>query len=53
MGMILYELKGKGELRFSPFSWRARLALAHKGLEAERIAIGFTEKEKIASGGYK
>lgn len=53
MGMVLFELKGKGDLRFSPYAWRARLALAHKGLEAERMAIGFTEKAKIASGGYK
>ena len=27
----LWELKGKGERRYSLFSWRTRMALKHKG----------------------
>ena len=29
----LWELKGKGDRRYSLFSWRTRLALKHKGLD--------------------
>ena len=48
----LYDLAGAEEdRRFSPFCWRARLALAHKGLEAKTIAWRFTEKDRIAPSG--
>jgi glutathione S-transferase len=33
---------------FSPFCWRTRVALAHKGLDHETIPWRFTEKEAIA-----
>ena len=49
--MRLYELVGQDNLRFSPHCWRARLALAHKGLTAEYVPVRFTEKEKIAHSG--
>lgn len=45
---VLYELSGKDNRRFSPFCWRARLCLAHKGLDAELVPVGFTRKEPIA-----
>jgi glutathione S-transferase len=48
MARTLYELTGLNDNRFSPYCWRTRLALAHKRLDAERIPVGFTEKEKIA-----
>jgi glutathione S-transferase len=49
MGIILYELAGEDpSLRFSPYCWRTRLALAHKGLEVETIPWRFTEKDVIA-----
>lgn len=51
MALKLYELRGDGECRFSPYCWRIRMALAHKGLQAELIPVGFTEKEKIAFSG--
>ena len=38
-------------LRFSPYCWRTRLALAHKGLEVETIPWRFTEKEALAFSG--
>jgi len=41
-------LRGRDDrLRFSPFCWRARLALAHKGIEAELVPMLFTDKSPI------
>jgi glutathione S-transferase len=48
----LYELAGADpDLRFSPHCWKTRMALAHKGLGAERIAWRFTDKDEIAFTG--
>lgn len=50
----LYDLAGADpDLRFSPYCWRTKLALAHKGLAAETIPWRFTEKEEIAFSGQK
>lgn len=50
--LVLYELAGADpDLRFSPHCWKTLMALAHKGLEAERIPLRFMEKEKIAFSG--
>ena len=52
MTLKLFELVGTDETRpFSPFCWRTRMALAHKGLDAESIAWRFTEKSAIAPHG--
>src|SRR6266851_4796296 len=49
MPLKLFELVGTDEQRpFSPFCWRTRMALAHKGLSAESIPWCFTEKDAIA-----
>jgi glutathione S-transferase len=49
MSIILYELAGaEADRRFSPFCWRTRMALLHKGIEAERLPWRFTEKETLA-----
>lgn len=48
MSLKLYELAGADNRRFSPYCWRVRMALAHKGLDAELTPICFTEKDKIA-----
>jgi len=49
MSLKLYELVGTDAQRpFSPFCWRTRMALAHKGLSAETIPWCFTDKEAIA-----
>ncbi|MGM0784118.1 MAG: glutathione S-transferase N-terminal domain-containing protein [Pseudomonadota bacterium] len=49
MARVLYELCGIDEgLRFSPYCWRVRYALAHKGLEAEYRPWHFTDKEALA-----
>ena len=45
----LFELCGTDETRvFSPFCWRTRMALAHKGLDTATIPWRFTEKGAIA-----
>ena len=49
MELRLFELVGAEASRpFSPYCWRTRLALAHKGLEAESIPWRFTEKSALA-----
>ena len=49
MGMKLYDLAGaEPERRFSPFCWRIKMALAHKGLEFETIPWRYFDKALIA-----
>lgn len=48
MAITLYDLAGaEAERRFSPFCWRTKMALAHKGLEVETVPWRFTEKDKL------
>ena len=50
----LYELCGRDpEVRFSPYVWRARMALAHKGLDYEPVPWRFIEKDAIAFSGQE
>ena len=51
--IALYELKGKQDRRYSLFSWRARMALRHKGLDFETIPVKLSDKEVIAFSGGK
>ena len=52
MSLQLFELVGLDAARpFSPFCWRTRMALAHKGLDHGSIAWRFTEKDAIAPYG--
>lgn len=49
MTAVLYDLCGiDEELRFSPFCWRVKYALAHKGLAVETRPWHFTDKEALA-----
>ena len=49
MSLKLFELVGTDQDRpFSPFCWRTRMALAHKGLSAQSIPWCFTDKDAIA-----
>jgi glutathione S-transferase len=49
MSLKLFELVGTDAARpFSPFCWRTRMALAHKGLSAQTIPWCFTDKDAIA-----
>jgi|SoiMethySBSTD1v2_1073268.scaffolds.fasta_scaffold35562_3 glutathione S-transferase len=55
MALILYELGGLNDRRYSLYSWRARMALAHKGLTPEyrpvhvsdKAAIAFSKQDKV------
>ena len=50
--MQMYDLAGADPaVRFSPYCWRIRMALAHKGLEVETIPWRFRDKEAIAFSG--
>lgn len=52
MTITLYDLAGADEqLRFSPYCWRVKLALKHKGLEARTIPWRFTDKEVVSFSG--
>jgi glutathione S-transferase len=48
----LYDLAGADtELRFSPYCWRVKLAMAHKNLNFETVPWHFTDKDVIAFAG--
>ena len=48
----LYDLAGADpERRFSPYCWRTKLAIAHKGLSVATVPWRFTDKEAIAFSG--
>ena len=52
--LTLYELAGADPaIRFSPHCWKTRMALAHKGLEANRLAWRFMDKDVIAFSGQQ
>ncbi|MGQ0651240.1 MAG: glutathione S-transferase N-terminal domain-containing protein [Betaproteobacteria bacterium] len=49
--ITLWELQGREGRRYSLFSWRARMALAHKGLAFETQPVCLVDKEAIAFSG--
>lgn len=52
MTIKMYDLAAADPLlRFSPYCWRTKMALAHKGLAVETIPWRFTEKQEIAFSG--
>ena len=53
MAIILHDLAGADGRRFSPFCWRAKMALAHKGLAFETRATPFTGIKAIGGGTEK
>ena len=46
--ITLYDLVFQDDRRPSPFCWRTKFALKHKGLAWRDEPVGFTEKQKIA-----
>jgi glutathione S-transferase len=49
MTIKLYDLAGQeDDRRFSPYCWRVKMALKHKGLDFETIPWRYTEKDVIA-----
>jgi len=53
MSITLYELVGRDDRRFSPYCWRTRMALAHKGLAFDTVPVRFTDKALIAFSGQE
>src|SRR3569623_378937 len=52
MARQLYELAGSDPARlFSPYCWRTRMALAHKGLDFETVPWRFAQKDTIQAHG--
>ena len=49
--IILYELGGLHGAHYSQFSWRTRMALAHKGLDFDSVPIRVSDKAAIAFSG--
>ena len=48
MTIQLYDLAFRGDRRLSPYCWRIKFALKHKGLTYQTVPVSFTEKGKIA-----
>ena len=54
MSITLYELVGSDPSRpFSPHCWKIAWALAHKGLDFERVAVPFTAIPGLEGGAVK
>lgn len=52
MAITLYDLAAADpNIRFSPFCWRSRFSLLHKGLDHKTVAWRFTEKNVLAPSG--
>lgn len=52
MSMVLYDLAGANpDVRFSPYCWRTRFALAHKGMPVDTVPWRFTDTDAIAFSG--
>jgi hypothetical protein len=49
----LYELVLENGRSVSPFVWRIRYALAHKGVPFECVPIGFTDIPRVFGGQFK
>lgn len=53
MTIRLYELVVENNRAMSPFVWRIKYALAHKGLEIETVPVGFTQIPTLCGGRFK
>ena len=51
--IVLWELGGANDRRYSLFSWRTRMALRHKGLEFESMPVCMSDKPALAFSGGK
>jgi glutathione S-transferase len=49
----LYELVLANGRSASPYVWRVRYALAHKGLAFESVPLGFTQIQRVFGGRFK
>lgn len=53
MAIVFYDLAGRDGRNFSPYCWRTRMALAHKGLAPDCRDTAFTAIPGIADGEFK
>lgn len=53
MSIVLYDLVGRDDRRFSPTCWRVKLALAHKGLAWTTVPTRFLDIPAIGDGTFK
>lgn len=53
MSLILYDLVGRDDRRFSPTCWRVKMALAHKGLAFTTVPTTFLGIRRIGDGSFK
>ncbi len=49
----LYDFQARDDRRPSPFCWRIKYALAHKGLPFETVPVALTDIPAIAGGAHK
>lgn len=53
MTIQIFDLCGReADLRFSPYCWRTKMALHHKGLSFETLPWRFTEKDRLSEFGH-
>ena len=53
MALKLYDLVLENGCPMSPFVWRTKFALAHKGLPFQALPVGFSEIRDVAGGRFK
>ena len=53
MAIIFYDLAGQDGRNFSPYCWRTRMALAHKGLDYEHKGTAFTAIRNVGDGHFQ
>lgn len=52
MSLVLYDLVGRDDRRFSPACWRTKLALAHKGLPFATVPTRFSDIRRLHDGRF-
>jgi glutathione S-transferase len=53
MSLVLHDLVGRDDRRFSPTCWRTKLALAHKGLPFTTVPTRFLAIREIGDGSFR
>ena len=51
--IVMHDLCGVDGRRFSPYCWRVRMALAHKGMDYDTRPVRFLDIPVIAGGAFK
>ncbi|MBT4488020.1 MAG: glutathione S-transferase family protein [Rhodospirillaceae bacterium] len=53
MAIVFYDLMGRDGRNFSPYCWRTRLSLAHKGLDFDHRGTAFTEIKEVGGENFR